>query len=114
MREEYPGFHFLQMEECIAAIDESIQQLLDLMVQKDTTSGNLAVKLNFDLTNMLATDGESGEVVTLYSPEISFEIKKRIKLEVAGIKGREPRKGQIQNKDGHWVCSDLRQMTIFE
>ena len=104
----------LQMEKFIIDADESIAQLLNLMLQKKASKGCLSMKMNFELTEMQATDSETGEVVTLYKPEIDYDIKKKVSIETTSLKGNQPR-GLLRVKDGKWLeCEAGGQLTLFD
>lgn len=104
----------LQMESFLNDADESLHELLNLMLAKKAEKGCLSMKMNFELTEMLATDTETGEMVTLYKPSIDYDIKKKVSIETTSLKGNQNR-GLLRVEDGYWTeCADTGQLTLFD
>ena len=104
----------LQMESFLNDADNSMQELLNLMLAKKAAKGSLSMKMNFELTEMLATDTETGEMVTLYKPSIDYDIKKKVSIETTSLKGNQNR-GLLRVEDGYWTeCADTGQLTLFD
>ena len=75
------------MAEFVTAINISLEQLLNLMLQKKATSGGLGISLKMELTDEMAADEQTGEAVTIYNPEIKYSVKKKLEIETTAMKG---------------------------
>ena len=75
------------LNEFTAAINISLQQLLDMMLQKKATAGGLSISLGVELTDEYAVDETTGETLTIYNPRIKFSVKQKLEFEASAVKG---------------------------
>lgn len=103
------------LQDFMNAMNQSIEDLLNLMMQKKTTHGGLSIKLDFSLSKMIMTDEETGEAVTAFMPMIKFGIKKSVRIESLGMKGEYTKPDYLLTEEqGSWTYrKKTDQMTLF-
>lgn len=95
-----------------AGLAECIKAMLTTMVDKGAHCGSITAQLGFEIRQKTVTDEESGEVITVYVPNIEHKIKGKIGFESGNIKGTYKGKDiALCGADGSWSLKNISGQT---
>lgn len=99
-----------------SGLNDCIQQLLSKMKEKNSIAGEVTAKIIFDLDKQQITDGETGEVIEVYVPNIGHKIKTKIAVNTAETKGLYLSNNlALESNESGWSWIDINnQESLFD